>query len=292
MGEQDTIIRVFGLKNGGTLEDEEDSISDLKAYVQNVEEDELQTELPRKIFNASRIVAQRISELEKDEYGDYVYREKDVDDLASQNLKQASEVLKFWLNLLKSTNRFMNTTEEINQQVSHPETDDKEIQVELETKLTLSKNVVQVRKSFKRKHSIKSSEMFFKRRDSLKAKNKTSSKKLKDLHQRGSFIVKKEMEPTITTARPFNFVSTVKDKNEISKTTMTVYKLIRAVRDTAIEGEIRVVSVKNVLKILYNIYYDKAANIKDSKVIENQTLAEFLYESFVHKYGIGALSEK
>lgn len=95
------------MKNAVTLEDEEDSISDLKAYVQNVEEDELQTELPRKIFNASRIVAQRISELEKDEYGDYVYREKDTNDQASQKLKQASEVLKFWLNLLKSANRFI-----------------------------------------------------------------------------------------------------------------------------------------------------------------------------------------
>jgi hypothetical protein len=64
----------LNIKNNN-LEDEEDQINDLEVYIQNIEDNDLQTELPRRIFNASRLVAHRIANLDKDEYGDYVYRE-------------------------------------------------------------------------------------------------------------------------------------------------------------------------------------------------------------------------
>jgi hypothetical protein len=74
----DSMIRQFYLNVKEGLEgddDEVEQISELEVYVKNIESNELQTELPRRIFNASRVVAERISKLDKDEYGDYVYRE-------------------------------------------------------------------------------------------------------------------------------------------------------------------------------------------------------------------------
>lgn len=101
----DSIIEAFNLKNKEVKQDDEDSISDLKTFVQKMDEEELQTELPRRIFKSIRGLAHKIAILDKDEYGDYIYREKDPSDDASQRLKKASNVLKFWLNLLKSANR-------------------------------------------------------------------------------------------------------------------------------------------------------------------------------------------
>jgi len=61
------MIKAFCLNiKDGLEEDEEiEQISELEAYVKNIESNELQTELPRRIFNASRVVAQKISKLEK-----------------------------------------------------------------------------------------------------------------------------------------------------------------------------------------------------------------------------------
>lgn len=47
-------------------------------FVKNMGEEELQAEVPRQIFNASRVVAHRISNLDKNEYGDYIYREDGI----------------------------------------------------------------------------------------------------------------------------------------------------------------------------------------------------------------------
>jgi hypothetical protein len=56
--------------------------------------------------------------------------------------------------------------------------------------------------------------------------------------------------------------------------------------------KIRMVSIKLLLKTMYGIYYEKAIASKDSKAVENQTLIEYLYDSFFHKYGISTLTEK
>lgn len=70
------MIRIFSLHVKDELEDEEEErLTDLEEFIKNIEDNELQTELPRRIFNASRVVASRIARLDKDEYGDYVYRE-------------------------------------------------------------------------------------------------------------------------------------------------------------------------------------------------------------------------
>ena len=69
------MIKIFSLQNKNHFEDQIEQISDLEAYIRNIGIDDMQTELPRRIFNASRVVAQRIANLDKDEYGDYVYRE-------------------------------------------------------------------------------------------------------------------------------------------------------------------------------------------------------------------------
>ena len=47
-------------------------------FVKNMGEEELQAEVPRQIFNASRVVAHRISNLDKNEYGDYIYKENGI----------------------------------------------------------------------------------------------------------------------------------------------------------------------------------------------------------------------
>lgn len=108
-----------------------------------------------------------------------------------------------------------------------------------------------------------------------------------------SIITKKEPEHNVTTAVPFNFVGNqTKIKNEGNKHLHTVYRLINSAKDSQSDSQMRTISVKIVLKTLHNLYYEKAANIKDSKVIESQSLAEFLYDSFVHKYGMGKLAEK
>jgi len=125
--EDNSIIRIFSLQNKMHVDEDEDSVSELKTYINNMEKDELQAELPRRIFNASRIVAQCIAELDKDEYGDYVYREKDMSDEASQRLKKASDVLKFWLNLLKSVNKYSKNLPRIDD-MAQTETADKEVQ--------------------------------------------------------------------------------------------------------------------------------------------------------------------
>ena len=75
---EDSLIKLFTLNNKDNLEEEEDQLSDIEVYLKNVENEELQTELPRRIFNASRILAHRISKLDKDEFGDYVYREMGI----------------------------------------------------------------------------------------------------------------------------------------------------------------------------------------------------------------------
>jgi len=56
--------------------------------------------------------------------------------------------------------------------------------------------------------------------------------------------------------------------------------------------KIRMISIKLLLKTMYGIYYEKAMASRDSKAIENQTLIEYLYDSFFHKYGISSLTEK
>ena len=56
--------------------------------------------------------------------------------------------------------------------------------------------------------------------------------------------------------------------------------------------KIKAVSTKLLLKTISGIFYEKATNSKDSKLIENQTLVEYLYDSFFHKYGIVSLTEK
>ena len=64
------------------------------------------------------------------------------------------------------------------------------------------------------------------------------------------------------------------------------------IRNMGITIKIKEVSTKLLLKTIYGIFYEKAINSKDSKLIENQTLVEYLYDSFFHKYGIASLSEK
>jgi len=103
-------------------------------------------------------------------------------------------------------------------------------------------------------------------------------------------LQKKEVDHHITTTIPFNFTGSHKIKNDSNRSMNIVYRLITSVKEDKTMS-IRVASVKNVLKILYNIYYEKSSNLKESKVIENQTLAEYLYDSLVHKYGLGNLAE-
>jgi len=146
----DSLIKLFSLNLADDFgEEEEEHISDLEAYLKNIESEELQTELPRRIFNASRVVAERISKLDKDEFGDYVYREDgniqffillDPKDLKSIRLKKASEVLKFWLDRLKKQSQIHKLFKGLNQK--EIETCDQEIQVYIENQLLPPKDKV------------------------------------------------------------------------------------------------------------------------------------------------------
>ena len=55
---------------------------------------------------------------------------------------------------------------------------------------------------------------------------------------------------------------------------------------------IRPVPVKLILKNIATWYNDKTQNSKDSKIIRNQTMAEYLYDLTYNKYGIPSLTDK
>ncbi|CAI2360538.1 unnamed protein product [Moneuplotes crassus] len=283
----DSIIEAFNLKNKEVKQEDEDSISDLKTFVQKMDEDELQTELPRRIFKSIRGLAHKIAILDKDEYGDYIYREKDPCDDASQRLKKASNVLKFWLNLLKSANRHnISQNEEAKEQ--KPETCNKEIQVEI-SKVGANKMGVNPRKSFKKRFSVRHIDIKQRKVDDVK-KGLSSSKQAAGPLRKNSMIYKKDPDFHVTAQRPFNFVSNPRSKNEMNKNPSTVYRLISFVKQEG-SNSIRVASVKNVIKIMHNLYYEKSANVKQSLIVENKTLAESLFETLMHTYGIGKLAE-
>jgi len=183
--DKDSIIEAFNLKNGPNDNENEESLSDLKTFVKSMDDDELQTELPRRIFNSIRGLAQNIATLEKDEYGDYIYREKDLSDNASQNLKKASNILKFWLNLLKSANKHTITSQEELKEIK-PETANKEIQVGLSKLLTIKTSTI-AKRNFKLKNTIKSPDIQFKKYENSKGKSPSHHISSTQSHNKSKF---------------------------------------------------------------------------------------------------------
>ena len=51
-------------------------------------------------------------------------------------------------------------------------------------------------------------------------------------------------------------------------------------------------SVKFVLKQLNTWYYDKGTGAMDSQTVRGQTMAEYIYDQYYNKYGIGKIAEK
>ena len=150
-----------------------------------------------------------------------------------------------------------------------------------------------MKKNFKRKTTIRSPDTFFKFKETNKQKLLSSSKKIKDISGKQAVANKKqETDHNTTTAKPFQFNLGIKSKPDFGKNINAIFRIVHSVRNTNDGASIRTVSVKIILKSMHNLYYEKAANMKDSKVIENQTMVEYLYDSFVHKYGIGKLAEK
>lgn len=118
------------------------------------------------------------------------------------------------------------------------------------------------------------------------------SKVTKKLERRGT-IYKGSLNPNVTKTNPFQFSkANPKSKGELSKNSGICHKLLCDIRDLDSKAKVRFVSFKILLKTIFGIYYDKSTNSKDSKVIENQTLIEYLYDNLFHKYGIAALTEK
>ena len=154
---KDSIIEAFNLKNEDQTNMSEESIEDLKAYIKNLDDEELESELPRRIFTSMRKLANHIAKLDKDEYGDYIYREKDENDRLSQRFKKASNILKFWLNLLKSTNRYrINSFNSIKNE--KPTTLNQNTQTDSFKPMKI-KTASDLRKNFKKRNSVKSPDM-------------------------------------------------------------------------------------------------------------------------------------
>jgi hypothetical protein len=119
----------------------------------------------------------------------------------------------------------------------------------------------------------------------------------KMLSRKGSMIKSRlsenrgNLNTNITTTIPFQF-KCPKIKTEVSKHAVICFKLLSEVKSTNTNINIRMVSIKLLLKTLNSIYYEKAMNSKDSRIIENQTLIEYLYDNFFNKYGIVNLTVK
>jgi len=77
-----------------TASDGEDSVIDLE-IIQNqksgdeMAEEELKYEIPKKMLEATKFIAHKLKNLEVDEFGDQIYDSTNVDDDKSQRLKKA-----------------------------------------------------------------------------------------------------------------------------------------------------------------------------------------------------------
>jgi hypothetical protein len=134
--------------------------------------------------------------------------------LASQRLKKASEVLKFWLDKLKKIKE-MEMMMKRNSQLYPRETEDKEIQVEMDSNvLSPIKDVSPISKKPSKKRdstkgantSLKNTGVALKR---MVTKN-IGQKKLKI--ERKPTIVKGGFGSHVTTAKPFQFNSKLRNK--------------------------------------------------------------------------------
>jgi hypothetical protein len=213
----------------------------------------------------------------------------------SQRLRKAAEVLKFWLDRLKREGKLhrLLRASTLNE---NKEMEDKEIQVNMTEEDSANKEALAAKKGNNKKlEPVKSAghlkivtislKRMITRRASILKTQKSK------VFERRQTIFRGNLNVNVTTAKPFLF-NTAKGKIEGSKHANTCYKLLIEIQGINTEVKIRMVSIKLLLKTLSSIYYEKAANSKDSKIIENQTLIEYLYDNFFNKYGIASLTEK
>jgi len=101
---------------------------------------------------------------------------------------------------------------------------------------------------------------------------------------------------SITETKPFKLSS--KSKKMIKDTRIKIPKFVINFRNLYLKNQtklmkvIRPVPVKLILKNIATWYNDKTQNSKDSKIIRNQTMAEYLYDLTYNKYGIPSLTDK
>jgi hypothetical protein len=106
----------FG-ENKSLSNDGQESINDLKVEEEAIREhtDALKYEVPINLLDAAEKITQKVKNLPKDEFGDYVYDEtnagkfsiwwlsKNIDDFEAQSLKKAGEIMQFWVDKMFNT---------------------------------------------------------------------------------------------------------------------------------------------------------------------------------------------
>jgi len=140
----------------------------------------------------------------------------DLDDAASQKLKKASEVLKFWLDKLKKINEM----EEMMKKNNKNEMKDKETQVDLDS--TIFSPAKESSPSFRKLNKKKESSKLIPgntrttpvlKRMATKVGNGLGIKKVRNLEKKPT--IKGTFSSHVTTAKPFQF--NIKLKNKLPK---------------------------------------------------------------------------
>eukprot|EP00347_Sterkiella_histriomuscorum_P019314 403342126 len=256
-------------------------IEELDEEEHSFDEEVYQSQLPKRLLQAAETFKTMIKLLPKDEFGDFIYKGTDIQDMPSQKLRDFGSRFSTLVHRLAREKEESENRNMANSKLSPDLKGDK-------NKKVFTEKMIQTEQSY-----IKD----MKRIEDQSQKNK----QLKDTMQNFDFTSQakqnsnkkqKKLKPQIF--MPFN-LGRAQDFTSTGKQHMIVkymqnffenYKNKEWVKQT------NSLSIKLLLKMINSWYYEKALSGKDSQSIKSQPISEYVYDIYYNKYGIVKISEK